>query len=82
MNNNLIFNLALNLALNNRVIYGATIIDTIEENGELDVLFKQKDTSHNWCLTDKITAEESCNLVNYVAKLPRKRMMMRATFIK
>lgn len=82
MNNNLIFNLALNLALNNRGIYGATIIDTFEEDGDLDVLFKQRDASHNWYLTNKITAEESCNLVAYVAKLPRKRMAIRATFIK
>lgn len=79
--------LALNLALNSRGIYNVTVIDTIENDNGLDVEFKRpnqyyKGSIASWVLGEDITPEESRKLVSRAVAMPRKRMALRATFIK
>lgn len=79
--------LALNLALNSRGIYNVTVIDTIENGNGLDVEFKRpnqyyKGSIASWVLGEDITPEESRELVSRAVAMPRKRMALRATFIK
>lgn len=84
---NTVSTLALNLALNNRGIYGVTIVDTMENGNGLDVEFKRPDCYYkgsivSWVLGEEITPEESHKLVARVSAISRKRMALRATFIK
>ena len=84
---NTVSTLALNLALNSRGIYNVTVIDTIENGNGLDVEFKRpnqyyKGSIASWVLGEDITPEESRELVSRVVAMPRKRMALRATFIK
>ena len=84
---NTVSTLALNLALNNRGIYGVTIVDTMENNNGLDVEFKRPDCYYkgsivSWVLGEEITPEETHRLVARAFAMPRKRMALRATFIK
>lgn len=84
---NTITTLALNLGLNSRGIYGVTVIDTFENGVGLDVEFKRANNYYkgsivSWVLGDEITAEESRELVARASKMPRKRMALKATFIK
>ena len=79
--------LALGLALNNRGIYRATIIDTIDNEIGLDIEFKRpnqyyKGSIASWVLGEDISPEESRALVTRISKMPRKRMAVRATFVK
>lgn len=79
--------LALNMGLNNRGIYRATIIDTFENDNGLDVEFKRpnqyyKGSIASWVLGEDITAEESCELISRASKIQRKRMALKATTIK
>lgn len=79
--------LALNLALNNRGIYGVTIVDTMENNNGLDVEFKRPDCYYkgsivSWVLGEEITPEETHELVVRAKAISRKRMALRATTIK
>lgn len=79
--------LALGLALNNRGIYRATIIDTIDNEIGLDIEFKHpnqyyKGSIASWVLGEDISPEESRALVTRISKMPRKRMAVRATFVK
>lgn len=85
--NTVVNTLALNLALNNRGIYGVTIIDTMENNNGLDVEFKRPDCYYkgsivSWVLGEEITPEETHELIERAIKMPRRRMAVRATFIK
>ena len=84
---NTVTTLALNLGLNNRGIYNVTVIDTFENGVGLDVEFKRanqyyKGSIASWVLGDEITAEESRKLAARAKAMPRKRMALRATFIK
>ena len=84
---NTVSTLALNLGLNNRGIYNVTVIDTFENGVGLDVEFKRpnqyyKGSIASWVLGDEITAEESHELVSRAVAMPRKRMAIRATYIK
>ena len=79
--------LALNLALNSRGIYNVTVIDTFENGVGLDVEFKRPNQYYkggiaSWVLGEDITPEESRELVSRTVAMPRKRMALRATFIK
>lgn len=83
--NTVVNTLGLRLALNNRGIYRATIIDTID-NG-LDIEFKRPNQYYpgsiaSWVLGEEISPEESRALVARISKMPRKRMAIRATTIK
>lgn len=84
---NTVSTLALKLALNNRGIYGVTVVDTMENNNGLDVEFKRPDCYYkgsivSWVLGEEITPEETHRLVARASAMPRKRMALRATFIK
>lgn len=84
---NTVTTLALNLALNNRGIYGVTIVDTMENGNGLDVEFKRPDCYYKgsilcWVLGEEITPEETHKLVARASAISRKRMAVRATFIK
>ena len=84
---NTLVTLALNLGLNSRGIYGVTVVDTFENDKGLDVEFKRpncyfKNSIISWVLGDEITAEESRELISRAKAMPRKRMAVRATFIK
>lgn len=84
---NTVSTLALNLGLNSRSIYNVTVIDTIENGNGLDVEFKRpnqyyKGSIASWVLVEDITPEESRELVSRAVAMPRKRMALRATFIK
>lgn len=79
--------LALGLALNNRGIYRATIINTIDNEIGFDIEFKRpnqyyKGSIASWVLGEDISPEESRALVTRISKMPRKRMAVRATFVK
>lgn len=79
--------LALNLALNSRGIYNVTVIDTMENGNGLDVEFKRpncyyKGSIVSWVLGEEITPEETHKLVARASAISRKRMAVRATFIK
>ena len=84
---NTVSTLALNLALNNRGIYNVTVIDTMENGNGLDVEFKRQDCYYkgsivSWVLGEEITPEETHELVVRASAISRKRMALRATFIK
>lgn len=84
---NTVFTLALNLALNNRSIYGVTIVDTYENGNGLDVEFKRpncyyKSSIVSWVLGEEITPEETHELVVRAKAISRKRMAVKATTIK
>ena len=84
---NTVSTLALNLALNSRGIYGVTVVDTFENEKGLDVEFKRPNQYYKgsialWVLREDITREESHELVSRAVAMPRKRMALRATFIK
>ena len=77
----------LGLALNNRGIYRATIIDTIDNGVGLDIEFKRPNQYYpgsiaSWVLGEEISPEESRALVARISKMPRKRIAIRATTIK
>lgn len=79
--------LALNLGLNNRGIYRATIVNTIDNEIGLDIEFKRpnqyyKGSIASWVLGEEISPEESRMLIARASKMPRKRMAVRATFVK
>lgn len=74
--------LALNMGLNNRGIFGASIKDTYENVYGLDVIFKYPTEKHCWGLVEEISEEEACKLTERAIKMPRRRMAVRATFIK
>lgn len=85
--NTIVSTLALNLALNSRNIYGVTVVDTFENSNGLDVEFKRpncyyKGSIVSWVLGEEITPEETHELVKRAVAMPRKRMAVRATFIK
>lgn len=85
--NTVVSTLALNLGLNSRNIYGVTIVDTFENEKGLDVEFKRPDCYYkgsivSWVLGEEITPEETHRLVARASAMPRKRMALRATFIK
>lgn len=85
--NTVVNNLVLGLALNNRGIYRATIIDTIDNGVGLDIEFKcpnqyYKGSIASWVLGEDISLEESHALIARASKMPRKRMAIRATTIK
>lgn len=85
--NTIVSTLALNLGLNSRGIYNVTVIDTIENGNGLDVEFKcpnqyYKVSIASWVLGEDITPEESREIVSRAVAMPRKRMALRATFIK
>lgn len=80
--NTVVNTLALNLALNNRGIYGATVSETYQNVYGLDVIFKNPEDKHYWGLLEEITDEEACELAARAEAMPRKRMAVKATFIK
>lgn len=85
--NTVVNNLVLGLALNNRSIYRATIIDTIDNEIGLDIEFKRPNQYYpgsiaSWVLGEDITAEESRELISRAKAMPRKRMALKATTIK
>lgn len=77
-----VHNLVLGMALNNRDIYRAQIINTMEENYGLNVKFKTPEAKNSWILTDCIEDDETRELLHRAFKMPRKRMAVRATFVK
>lgn len=77
-----VHNLVLGMALNNRDIYRAQIINTMEENYGLNVEFKTLEAKNSWILTDCIEDDETRELLHRAFKMPRKRMAVRATFVK
>lgn len=84
---NTVVNLVLNMGLNNRGIYRATIIDTIDNGIGLDIEFKRpnqyyKGSIASWVLGEDISPEESRVLIARASKMPRKRMAIKATTIK
>lgn len=84
---NTVSTLALNLGLNSRGIYNVTVIDTMENDNGLDVKFKSPDCYYkgsivSWVLGEDISPEETHELIARASKMPRKRMAVRATFIK
>ena len=79
---NTVVNLALNMGLNNRGIFGATIKDTYNNVYGLDVIFKYPKEKHCWGLVEEINEEESRELIARASKMPRKRMALKATTIK
>lgn len=84
---NTVTTLALNLGLNSRGIYGVTVVDSFENEKGLDVEFKRpncyyKGSIVSWVLGEEITPEETHKLVERAIKMPRRRMAVRATFIK
>lgn len=80
--NTVVNTLALNIALNNRGIYGATIKDSYNNVYGLDVIFKHPKESHCWGLVEEVTDEEARELTARAEAMPRKRMAIRASFIK
>ena len=78
---NMTAELALSLALNDRNIYGFTLLHTIENERGLDVVFSDKDNKI-WSLTEEIDVEECRRLYNRAKAIQRKRMAWRATFLK
>lgn len=85
--NTVVNTLGLRIALNNRGIYRATIIDTIDNGIGLDIEFKRPNQYYpgsiaSWVLGEEISPEESRALVARISKMPRKRMAIRATTIK
>ena len=84
---NTVSTLALNLGLNSRGIYSVTVVDTFENEKGLDVEFKRPDCYYkgsivSWVLGEEITPEETHKLVKRASAIQRKRMAIRATFIK
>ena len=79
---NTVHNLVLGMALNNRDIYRAQIINTMEENYGFNVEFKTPEAKNSWILTDCIEDDETRELLHRAFKMPRKRMAVRATFVK
>lgn len=77
-----VHNLVLGMALNNRDIYRASIINTMEETYGLNVEFKTPEAKNSWILTDCIEDDETRELLHRAFKMPRKRMAVRATFVK
>lgn len=78
-----VHNLVLGMALNNRDIYRAQIINTMEENYGLNVEFKTPEAKNSgFYLTDCIEDDETRELLHRAFKMPRKRMAVRATFVK
>lgn len=80
--NTVISTLALNLSLNNRGIYGATVSETYNTVYGLDVIFKNPGEKHYWGLAEEITPEEARELTARATAISRKRMAVRATYIK
>lgn len=85
--NTVVNTLGLGLALNNRGIYRATIINTIDNGIGLDIEFKRPNQYYpgsiaSWVLGEDISPEESRVLVARASKMPRKRMALKATTIK
>lgn len=80
--NTVVNTLALNLALNNRGIYGATVVDTYNNVYGLDVIFKNQEDKHYWDLAEEVSDEEARELTIRAEAMPRKRMALRATTIK
>ena len=80
--NTVVNTLALNMALNGRGIYGATVKDSYNNVYGLDVIFKYPKESHCWGLAEEVTDEEARELTARAVAMPRKRMALRATFIK
>ena len=80
--NTIVSTLALNMALNTRGIYGATVSDTYNTVYGLDVIFKNPEDKNFWGLAEEITDEEAHELTIRAEAMPRKRMAIRATFIK
>ena len=79
---NTVHNLVLGMALNNRDIYRASVINTMEETYGLNVEFKTQEAKNSWILTDCIEDDETRELLHRAFKMPRKRMAVRATFVK
>lgn len=69
--NTVVNTLALNLALNNRGIYGATVVDTYNNVYGLDIIFREE-----------VSDEEARELTIRAEAISRKRMAIRATYIK
>lgn len=80
--NTIVSTLALNLALNGRGIYNATVSETYNNVYGLDVIFRHPGDKHFWGLAEEITSEEAQELTARATAMPRKRMALRATFIK
>lgn len=79
---NTIHNLVLGMALNNRDIYRAYIINTMEETYGFNIEFKTPEAKNSWILTDCIEDDETRELLHRAFKMPRKRMAVRATFVR
>lgn len=79
---NTVHNLVLGMALNKRSIYGAIIKDTIDNENSFDIIFKTKDYWHTQCLLKEVEDMEAKELLSRAFKMPRKRMAVRATFVK
>ena len=79
---NTVHNLVLGMALNNRDVYRASIINTMEETYGLKIEFKTPEAKYSWILTDCIEDDETRELLHRAFKMPRKRMAVRATFVK
>lgn len=75
MTNTINTTLAFINALRNREIFFVKSYDTYEENGYLQVNFK--DNEGSWVLTNPITSEEAKELMYNLPKA-RRRMMVRA----
>lgn len=79
---NRVTTLALNLGLNGRGIYNATVSETYQNVYGLDVIFKNQEDKHYWGLVEEITDEEARELTIRAEAISRKRMAIRATTIK
>lgn len=79
---NTVSTLALNLALNNRGIYGVTIVDTYNNVYGLDIIFRNPEDKHFWGLAEEVSDEEARELTIRAEAISRKRMAIRATYIK
>lgn len=80
--NTVISTLALNMALNNRGIYGATVVDTYNNVYGLDIIFRNPEDKHFWGLAEEVSDEEARELTIRAKAISRKRMAIRATTIK
>lgn len=80
--NTVVNTLALNLALNNRGIYGATVVDTYNNVYGLDIIFRNPEDKHFWGLAEEVSDEEARELTIRAEAISRKRMAIRATYIK
>lgn len=80
--NTVISTLALNMALNNRGIYGATVVDTYNNVYGLDIIFRNPEDKHFWGLAEEVSDEEARELTIRAEAISRKRMAIRATYIK